>query len=158
MAGGTVPRVDKILMIKEEINDEVNVLYSDNAYMEDNFWRFVIASTYANRAMASRVELGESSYEEVDCPKERCYMYGRQELYSYGFTLFPYSVVFYSSHTIERRIPRKTTKLSIGNKLTFAAHFAIDPLHLEFQHQDGSYIERTYKTKYMSTTVFYVLV
>ena len=151
MAGGTVPRVDKILMIKEEINDEVNVLYSDNAYMEDNFWRFVIASTYANRAMASRVELGESSYEEVDCPKERCYMYGRQELYSYGFTLFPYSVVFYSSHTIERRIPRKTIILIIGSDITTTETFT-RLNHLEFRHRAGKH-----STNYVSIRNFYML-
>jgi hypothetical protein len=94
----------------------------------------------------------------MDCPK--CYTYKEQELESYIY--IPYlsrtTPIFYSSFTIERRIPRKTTKLSIGNKLTFAAHFAIDPHHLNFQHQDGSYIERIYKTEYMSTTVFYVLV
>jgi len=94
----------------------------------------------------------------MDCPK--CYTYKEQELDSYIY--IPYlsrtTPIFYSSFTIERRISGKTTKMSIGNKLISAARFAIDPHHLKFYHQDGSYIERTYITEYMSTTVFYVLV
>jgi hypothetical protein len=61
--------------------------------------RLVNAYAYSNSARASRVELEAESYEEVDCPKERCYMYGRQELHSYDSTLFPYPYgVFFTHH------------------------------------------------------------
>ena len=96
-----VPRADKILM-REGIEVETGstlktgVLYSDNSYIEDGFWRFVIASIYTNSSRTSGVELEESSYEELDCPMKtrRCYTYRRQKIDSYNLTILPYGEFF----------------------------------------------------------------
>ena len=149
---------DKILM-KEAIDIEdrkileARVLYSDNTYVEDNFRRFVIAHIYTNSARASDVELKERNYEEADCPMKtrRCYTYKRQELYSYNSVLFPYGVVFYSSHRVERRIPKKIIKLNIESGLTSAYSFT------ELRHLRFRYRARIHITEYKSTRDFHIL-
>jgi len=153
-----IPRADRISM-ERELNAEdgktvkARELYSDSLYIKRRFMRLVNAYAYSNSARASRVELEAESYEEVDCPKERCYMYGRQELHSYDSTLFPYpyGVFFYSSHMVERRIPRKTIILIIGSDITTTETFT-RLSHLEFRHRAGKH-----STNYVSIRNFYML-
>ena len=154
-----VPRADKILM-REGIEVETGstlksgVLYSDNSYIEDGFWRFVIASVYTNSSRTSGVELRESTYEEVDCPMKtrRCYTYRRQNINSYNLTILPYGEFFYSSYMVERRIPRKMIKLDIESNL-ISVKVLTGLLHLGFRHRVGKHI-----TEYRSIRDFYVLV
>jgi len=153
-----IPRADKILM-KETIDIEdrkmlkARVLYSDSSYVEDGFWRFVIAGVYTNSSRALSVELEESSYEELDCPMKtrRCHTYRSQELYSYNSVLFLYGVVFYSSHRVERHIPRKMIKLGVEGSLTSADSFT-ELRHLIIRHRARMHI-----TEYKSTRDFHVL-
>jgi len=147
MAGGAVPRADSILLVRANYYE---VLYS---YMRS-------ISAYSNSDRASSIRLEATSFEEMDCP--RCYTYKMQELDSYNYDPYlPHTTsIFYSSFTIERRIPGKMVRLKIWKKripAVSARQFDI-LYHLEFRHPEGTYIERTYTTEYMSTTVFYVLV
>jgi len=157
MAGGTVPRADKVLM--REVNaDELKtiVLYSDDAYMEDNFWRRVIANIYTDSARALSVELEESSYEELDCPMKtkRCYTYRARKLTSYNSALSFHGVLFYSSNRVERRIPKKMIKLGIESTDGSAETFT-RLLYFIFQIFQRRVSE--HKTEYMSYRHFYVL-
>jgi len=154
-----IPRADKILM-REGIEVETGstlksgVIYSDNSYIEDSFWRFVIASVYANSSRTSGVELEESTYEELDCPMKtmRCYTYRRQKIDSYNLTIFPYGEFFYSSYMVERRIPKKMIKLNIESNL-ISVKVLTGLLHLGFRQRAG-----IHTTEYRSIRDFYVLV
>jgi len=84
-----IPRADRILMavIGAEDGRELKdgVLYSDSIYVKGRFRRYVIAYAHSNSGRASGVRLEATSYEEAECPKERCYAYKEQLLESYRY-------------------------------------------------------------------------
>jgi hypothetical protein len=128
-----IPRANKILMIEEV---KPIVLYSDDSYMEDNFWRSIIAHVYSDSARASYVELRESSFDDLDCSMKtnRCYTYKGQELYSYGSAYSPYVTLFSTSYRVRRHIARKLIELGIGSSIRSAETF-VRVLHLESRHR-----------------------
>jgi len=154
--GTMILRADKVFMEGTDAGDggtlKAGSLYSDFSYVEDNLWRTVIAHARSNCVRMSSVELEATSYEEADCQTNRCHTYRRQKLLSYSSVLFPYGVVLSTSHRAERRIPGKTTKMSIESKLVSAETLFRMP-HLEFRQRIGMYI-----AEYMSKRDFYVLV
>jgi len=152
-----IPRVDRISMEREpDVEDgetvEARKLYSDSAYIKRRFKRLVNAYAYSNSARASGVELGESTYEEVDCSKERCYAYKEQLLESHYYDWHFGHTTFYSFYMIKRRIPGRMNKLEIENFLTSAESISMR-LILEFRYRPGMYI-----TEYESTRGFYMIV
>ena len=149
MAGGALPRADRILLGGAE-GEGLKFLYSGRTYEEDDRSQLVtkaVALSESYRESSIRLEV---SYVEKMGYTERIKILRKQRLGSFGD--YPHNVFFYSEYTVGHFIPRRKNELHIESSLTSEELTIISKTYIRFQHREGTYI-----TEYMSIRDFHVL-